>query len=83
MAGTQPTSAIEVDRAVLNRIRVLMGVDPKPDDEPVDKDNLPATIAGNASKAGAGMEVGTTGNGTAKNPNGQQDSATNNADHTD
>lgn len=77
------TSAVEVDRAVLNRIRVLLGVDPKPDDEEVDKESLPANIAGNKSAAGAGMAVGTTGNGTATDPNGQQDSATNNADKND
>lgn len=77
------TSAVEVDRPILNRIRMLLGVDPKPDDEPVDKDNLPATLTGNASKSGAGMEVGTTGSGTAKNPNGQQDQSANNADNSD
>ena len=75
------TSAIEVDRAVLNRIREIMGVPVKPDDEPVDKENLPATIAGNASAAGKGMQVGTTGNGTSKNSTGQEDSSANNADN--
>lgn len=75
------TSAIEVDRAVLNRIRVLMGVEPKADDEPVDKEALPATIAGNASGAGKGMQVGTTGDGTSKNPQGQDDSSTGNQDN--
>jgi len=77
------TSAIEVDREVLNRVRTVLGIDPRPDDEEVDKDNLPANLTGNKSAAGAGMEVGTTGNGTAKNPNGQQDSSANNADNTD
>lgn len=75
------TSAIEVDRQVLNRIRKIMGVPEKPQDEEVDKDNLPATIAGNASNAGKGMEVGTTGDGTAKNPQGRKDSSTDNADN--
>jgi hypothetical protein len=78
------TSAIEVDRPVLNRIRELMGVPKKADDEPVDKEMLPATIAGAASSAGAGMEVGTTGEGTAKNPtkgSGKDKSAAN-ADNT-
>lgn len=62
------TSAIEFDRAVANRIREVLGLEPKPDDEPIDEDSLPANIAANAaSKAAEGMEVGTTGNGTAKN----------------
>lgn len=76
------TSAVEVDRPILNRIRQLLGVDPKPDDEDVDKESLPANLTGNKSAAGAGMEVGTTGNGTAKNPNGQQDTSSNNADNS-
>jgi hypothetical protein len=37
------TSAIEVDRAVMNRIREIMGVPAKPEDEEVDKESLPAT----------------------------------------
>lgn len=75
------TSAIEVDRPVLNRIRKIMGVPERPDDEEVDKDNLPSALAGNTSNAGKGMAVGTTGEGTAKNPQGREDSSTNNADN--
>jgi hypothetical protein len=75
------TSAIEVDRSVLNRVRKVLGVPEKPDDEPVDKENLPSALAGNSSKSGAGMEVGTTGNGTAKNPQGGKDTSTANADN--
>lgn len=60
------TSAIEVDREILNRVRAVLGVSPKGADEPVDKDNLPATLTGQSSGAGEGMAVGTTGNGTAK-----------------
>jgi hypothetical protein len=52
---------IEIDREVLNKIREVMGVSTKPRDEPVDKENL----TGADSKAGAGMEVGRSGNGTA------------------
>lgn len=76
------TSAVEVDRPILNRIRQVLGVDPRPDDEEVDKESLPANIAGNKSAAGAGMAIGTTGNGTATDPNGQQDQSSNNADHS-
>jgi hypothetical protein len=39
-------------------------------------------MTGQFSKAGAGMEVGTTGNGTAKNPNGSKDSSAQNADNS-
>jgi hypothetical protein len=74
------TSAIEVDRPVLNRIRVLMGVEPKGDDEPVDKDALPVSMAGVASNAGDGMAVGTTGQGTAKKPVAE-DSSTGNKEN--
>jgi hypothetical protein len=78
------TSAIEVDRDVLNRVRQIMGIPLKPDDEPVDKDNLPATLTGQSSGAGAGMEVGTTGEGTAKNPakNSKQNKSDNNANNS-
>lgn len=75
------TSAVEVDRPVMNRIREILKVPLLPDDEPVDKEKLPAAMSGNSTKAGAGMEVGTTGNGTAKNPNGQKDSSSNNNDN--
>jgi len=61
------TSAIEVDRAVMNRVREVLKVPLLPDDEPVDKEKLPAKMADVQSKSGAGMAVGTTGNGTAKN----------------
>jgi hypothetical protein len=53
---------VEIDRAVLNKIRDVMGIDLKPEDEEVDKENL----TGASSKSGAGMEPGTTGEGTAK-----------------
>lgn len=76
------TNAIEIDRPVMNRVREIIGVPVKPDDEEVDKDSLPANMAAQQSKAGAGMEIGTTGNGTAKNGNkGGKDSSANNADN--
>jgi hypothetical protein len=76
------TSAIEIDRDVMNRIRDVMGVPLLPADEAVDKEKLPASMTGQFSKSGAGMEVGTTGNGTAKNGNGGgKDSSASNADN--
>lgn len=71
------TSAIEVDRPVMNRVREIMGVPAKPEDEEVDKEKLPGNMTQMASKAGAGMEVGTTGEGTAKKPGGKDKSAQN------
>jgi hypothetical protein len=59
---TASVGLVEVDRAVLNKIREVIGVPTKADDEPVDS----ASLSGATSKSGAGMEVGTTGNGTAK-----------------
>lgn len=76
------TNAIEMDRAVMNRIREILKVPAKPEGEEVDKDALPANMATMASKSGAGMEVGTTGNGTAKNGNKSgKDGSANNADN--
>lgn len=74
------TSAIEVDRQVMNRVRESIGVPPKPDDEDVDVDNLPANLVGVSSRAGDGMKS-PTGNGTSTNPFGSEDSSTNNADN--
>lgn len=76
------TSAIEIDRSVMNRVREVLRVPTKPDNEEVDKETLPARMSGQASRSGDGMEVGTTGNGTAKNPNGGKDSSANNADNS-
>ena len=53
---------INIDHEVLNKIREVIGVEPMPEDTPIDKENL----TGASSKSGAGMEVGTSGNGTAK-----------------
>lgn len=71
------TGLLEVDREVLNKVRVAMGVQPKPDYEPVDKEALST----NVSNSGKGMEVGTSGDGTAKiggNSSGQDRSSNNN-----
>ncbi|WP_390174305.1 hypothetical protein, partial [Staphylococcus pseudintermedius] len=43
------TSAIEVDRDVLNRIRQMIGVPLLPDDLPVQVDMLPASLTGQTS----------------------------------
>lgn len=75
------TSMIEVDRPILNRIREVLGVAPRPDDEPVDKESLSATLTGQVGSGGEGMAVGTTGEGTAKKPGGKDKSASN-ADNT-
>lgn len=70
---------LEIDRPVLNKIRDVMGVDPKPDDEPVDKENL----TGAASRSGDGMAVGKSGDGTAdiKGKSSKQDKSARNADN--
>lgn len=61
-------SGIEFDRPVANRIREILKVPKLPDDEPVDLEKLPVNQAGTSSRSGDGMAVGTTGQGTAKNP---------------
>lgn len=74
---------IEIDRAVLNKIREVGGFPLKPDDEPVDLDNLSTTLAGKSSSSSKGMEVG-TGNvngGTSKSNVGGKDNSTQNADN--
>ena len=69
------TSAVEMDRPVMNMIREkILGVAPLADDEEVDKEKLPAAMSGQTTSSGDGMAVGTTGTGTAKKPV-KQDSA--------
>lgn len=68
---------IEITRDVLNKIRSVGGFDLLPEDMPVDVEKLSTTMAGKATSAGAGMEVGVTGDGTAKKPGGQDSSAKN------
>lgn len=68
---------IEIDRGVLNKIRVVGGFDELPEDQPVDVDILSTTLAGKASSAGQGMAVGVTGDGTAKKPGGNDKSTSN------
>lgn len=63
--------AVEVDRAVLNKIRRTMGVDPYPDDMPVQEDLL----SGNTSKAG--NELSNPLEGSRTTDNGQNDNDAN------
>jgi hypothetical protein len=62
---------IERDREVMNKIREALGVNPRPDDEPVEESN----IMGGQSQAGkAGV-----GNGASNTVSGRDNSAANNA----
>lgn len=70
-------NAVELDRAFLNRVRKVLGLQELPDDAPVDKESLPANMVTQTTGAGAGMEIGTTGEGTSKKPGGQDKSAKN------
>lgn len=67
------TQLIEKDRDVLNAVRKSLGIDPRPDDEPVDKESMGEM----SSKSGSGMEIGTVGNGTAKTLSGNDTSSNN------
>lgn len=57
------TGLLEIDRAVLNKVRESIGVDPKPDDAPVDWENL----TGNTSRSGDGFA--SAGDGTSTDGN--------------
>lgn len=63
---------MEIDRDTLNSIRKQAGLDPKPDDEVVDKNNL----TGNSSRASDGMAKG-SGNGTSDTTAGTDNSSLN------
>ena len=67
------TSVIEVDRAVLNRVRESIGVDPLPLDQEPNKEYMPKAT----SRASDGMAVGTTGNGTSTIASGADTSSNN------
>lgn len=68
------TGLIELDRAVLNRVRDMLGIDTLPADQEVQEDKL----TGNTSKSGEGMK--TAGEGTSKSPSGT-DTSSNNVDN--
>lgn len=57
---------MEITRKNLNVVAKAIGGDVKPEDEPVDKEILSTSMTGKESKSGSGMEVGTSGDGTAK-----------------
>lgn len=75
---------MEIDRAVLNRIREVGGFDLLPEDMPVQEDMLSTTMAGKATSAGEGMEVG-VGNGveggTSKGGGKKSDNSAENMDN--
>lgn len=68
---------LELDRGMLNTIREIGGFEKRPIDEPIDTEHLSTTMAGKASSSAEGMAVGVTGDGTAKKPGGQDNSAKN------
>lgn len=72
-------SAIEMDRPVMNRVREIFGVPPLPDDMPVNKEMLPASMSGTQTNAAEGMR--TAGDGTRKSPMGAKDASTANANN--
>ena len=65
------TSVIEIDRAVLNRVRESIGVDALPDDAEPNKDYLPEMT----SRSGDGFK--TAGEGTSLSPSGADTSSGN------
>lgn len=70
-------NAIEADRPVMNKIRTsVFGVDPKPEDEAINKEELPQQ----ESRSGDGMAKG-SGNGTSDSA-ASTDTSSNNADNT-
>ena len=66
---TAATGSIEIDRELLNYSRSILGLDPKPDDEPP---NTPTAT----SRSGDGMAKG-SGNGTSDKVAGSDNSANN------
>lgn len=68
---------IEYTRDVLNKVREVGGFDLLPEDMPVNEDILSTSITGKASGSGEGMAVGANGDGTAKKPGGEDNSAKN------
>jgi hypothetical protein len=74
---------MEIDRAVLNRIREVGGFELLPEDLPVQEDILSTAMAGKATSAGEGMAVGTglVNGGTSTNNKGGEDKSARNADN--
>lgn len=74
------TNCLELNRANLNKIYEVMGFEKRPDDEPVNPDDFPSVLAGMTSKSGAGMNS-PVGEGTRKDPFGNQNASDNNNDN--
>lgn len=71
---TASTGLIELDRPVLNLVRTSMGLAPKPDDEPVDKEAL----TGATSRSGDSFDTPTGGlEGTRNSVSGKDNSSSN------
>ena len=62
-------NGIEMDRPAMDLVRKRLGLQELGDDVTVNKKQLPANMAAQSSKAGKGMAIGTSGNGTATNGN--------------
>lgn len=77
---TFSTNAVEADREIMNVVRMMYGVKPKPDDDDVDVDMLPGNMSTMSSRSGDGM-ASPTGNGTATNPFGTGDTSTSNQEN--
>lgn len=77
---TASVGLIEIDRAVLNKVREVIGVPPLPAEAPIDA----TTLSMASSKGGEGMKPGTTGNGTSKigGDGATTDTSTSNADNS-
>jgi hypothetical protein len=71
---------VEIDRPILNKTREVLGVEPLPVDQPVDKENL----TGNASRSGDGMAAGKSGEGTSNigGKSSKEDKSARNRDNT-
>lgn len=74
------TGVMEIDRDVLNKAREVMGIQKRPDDEPVDKESLST----NVSNSGKSFEPGRSGDGTSKIGGGSsgQDRSVNNNENS-
>jgi len=78
------TGLLELDRGVMNRVREVGGFDLLPYDLPIQEDMLSTTMAGKASSASEGMEVGvgnTVEGGTSKGGGKKTDNSAKNNDN--
>jgi hypothetical protein len=61
----------------MNKVREVGGFEKLPDDMPVDIEKLSTSITGKETGSGEGLAVGANGDGTAKNPQQQDNSVAN------